>query len=573
MFVEYLRDLNLINNKHVPKRYLFASPEQRLELLRGLMDTDGYSDVRGICEFCSTIKQIADSVVHILHSLGIKLSRCDGPAKLYGRQTSWRYRVHFAADIPVFKIPRKLDRQMNRPKRRQGRTTLSQRYVVSVEPVPSVPVRCITVDSPSGLYLAGEAFIPTHNTRYGPIWSLKRCIDNHRSPEFLVIAPDNKLLKNRCLAEFESFLTTIGMVESKDFKINLSTGDMKIVFRWGLRPWSQSVFFLSGEVPSKITSYNAFGAWVDEPGLMVDEVFTRLYMRLRCPLAFYIQTLYTGTPEGITYFSERFSPPNVQPTDDSRFSESDTQLVLHGASHDNPYLSEDFLRTLEKEFGHDPSYYANYVLGRPASLSKDRFYFSFDERKNVGDWPPDPATTTLIPSFDNNVGQLTWAALQPFEDKYVVVADNGGKARNLQEACIQFIERFPPEIWGKHSMPVMGDAALHARSNQSYDTGFDVILDKLKPHYPRLFIQAARGNSFVEERNRCTNKALADGKLVVDRGALKVLESLKKVEMGPNGKPKKGPKDTKTHAMEAVDHALIELMPPQIMRSYSGLKG
>lgn len=38
------------------------------------------------------------------------------------------------------------------------------RQVVSVEPVPSVPVRCIRVDSPSHLFLAGEGMVPTHNT-------------------------------------------------------------------------------------------------------------------------------------------------------------------------------------------------------------------------------------------------------------------------------------------------------------------------------------------------------------------------------------------------------------------------
>lgn len=38
------------------------------------------------------------------------------------------------------------------------------RLVVSIEPAASVPVRCLTVDSPNSLYLAGKGFIPTHNT-------------------------------------------------------------------------------------------------------------------------------------------------------------------------------------------------------------------------------------------------------------------------------------------------------------------------------------------------------------------------------------------------------------------------
>jgi replicative DNA helicase len=36
--------------------------------------------------------------------------------------------------------------------------------VVSVTPVPSVPVRCVQVDNPDHLYLAGHSMIPTHNS-------------------------------------------------------------------------------------------------------------------------------------------------------------------------------------------------------------------------------------------------------------------------------------------------------------------------------------------------------------------------------------------------------------------------
>jgi len=50
-FFDSLRELNLIKNKHIPEEYLKASIEQRMELLRGLMDTDGYVDKRGQCEF------------------------------------------------------------------------------------------------------------------------------------------------------------------------------------------------------------------------------------------------------------------------------------------------------------------------------------------------------------------------------------------------------------------------------------------------------------------------------------------------------------------------------------------
>lgn len=44
------------------------------------------------------------------------------------------------------------------------------RRIAAVREVPSVPVRCIAVASPSHLFLAGRAMIPTHNTEAGVCW-------------------------------------------------------------------------------------------------------------------------------------------------------------------------------------------------------------------------------------------------------------------------------------------------------------------------------------------------------------------------------------------------------------------
>jgi len=49
-FWQKLQDLNLLNNKHIPDEYLRASQEQRLALLQGLMDADGYITKLRRCE-------------------------------------------------------------------------------------------------------------------------------------------------------------------------------------------------------------------------------------------------------------------------------------------------------------------------------------------------------------------------------------------------------------------------------------------------------------------------------------------------------------------------------------------
>lgn len=158
-----LRALNLLNNKHIPEIYLRASVEQRLELLQGLMDTDGTASKAGQCSFDGINKVLCDGVLELLLSLGFKSSIRIKDAKLYGRVISKCYSLQFFAykDTPVFKLTRKFLRQKETPK---ALTRNAYRQIVAVDPVSTRPVKCIMVDSPSKTFLAGEGMIPTHNS-------------------------------------------------------------------------------------------------------------------------------------------------------------------------------------------------------------------------------------------------------------------------------------------------------------------------------------------------------------------------------------------------------------------------
>jgi hypothetical protein len=157
-----LQTMGLRRNKHVPAVYLRASVDQRRALLQGLMDTDGYCDLRGQCELTTTCRALADGAVELILSLGCKAAVSEGVATLDGRVIGPKYRIKFLAPFPAFRLPRKLARQ----KTTGFRPTVTRRFIEAVEPVESVPVRCIEVDSPSRLYLVGRSMIPTHNSDY-----------------------------------------------------------------------------------------------------------------------------------------------------------------------------------------------------------------------------------------------------------------------------------------------------------------------------------------------------------------------------------------------------------------------
>jgi hypothetical protein len=164
-----LRQLGLLKTrvgaptKRIPPIYLRASIEQRRELLAGLMDADGTVSPQGTCQFDNTNEQLARDVHELASSLGFRVTIRKGRARLAGRDCGPKWTVAWTSPEPVFKLERKQIVHKERTARCNPER-YAHRYIVSVVPVPSVPVRCITVDSPSSLYLVGDTFIPTHNT-------------------------------------------------------------------------------------------------------------------------------------------------------------------------------------------------------------------------------------------------------------------------------------------------------------------------------------------------------------------------------------------------------------------------
>jgi phage terminase large subunit-like protein len=158
-----LRAVGLLGNKHIPAAYLRASIAQRRALLQGLMDTDGYISAAGQCEFTQVKRELAAQVFELVLSLGIKATMLTGVATLGGREIGPKFRVifHPREDQPCFRLPRKLARQAKRHSRRR---LSGSRRIVACERVAPVPVRCITVDSPSSMFLAGRSLVPTHNS-------------------------------------------------------------------------------------------------------------------------------------------------------------------------------------------------------------------------------------------------------------------------------------------------------------------------------------------------------------------------------------------------------------------------
>ncbi|WP_248761490.1 hypothetical protein [Pseudarthrobacter sp. SSS035] len=151
-----LRQLSCWRDKHIPEEYFLGSIEQCIALLQGLLDSDGCAAKTGII-FVGR-ERLSRDVFRLLSSLG------ERPTMAYSADTrsrdggTWRVSFNPRYVTKCFRLARKQAKVV--------RATRTETYIASIEPVESVPVRCIRVDAEDSLFQAGESCQLTHNTHH-----------------------------------------------------------------------------------------------------------------------------------------------------------------------------------------------------------------------------------------------------------------------------------------------------------------------------------------------------------------------------------------------------------------------
>lgn len=202
-----LTQLGLLGEeKHIPPHYLRASHQQRLDLLAGLMDSDGSITKDGRCSFYNTNPALVTGVVELVHSLGMKTRtrwRLAQKSSNVNSQLSVA-EVSFVAyaDTPVFKLQRKFARQPSK-----GRVSeTKRRRIVDVSPCETVPVRCIQVDTEDHLFLAGKGMIPTHNTEV-QVRKFLAFLARNRGTSGIFTFPNEKMFKSNSKTRIRPVVT------------------------------------------------------------------------------------------------------------------------------------------------------------------------------------------------------------------------------------------------------------------------------------------------------------------------------------------------------------------------------
>lgn len=151
-----LREINVFNNKHVPDAYKHASRSARMELLAGLLDTDGHQSNGGF-DFISVHEVLSRDVAFIARSLGLAayVKKC---IKTCGDFWNNYWRVSISGDCS--ELPLKLPR-----KQAAARTQIKDVQVTGIkciEPIGVGEYFGFEIDG-DRLFLLGD-FTVTHNT-------------------------------------------------------------------------------------------------------------------------------------------------------------------------------------------------------------------------------------------------------------------------------------------------------------------------------------------------------------------------------------------------------------------------
>ena len=158
-----LRDCRA-NTKFIPEIYLWNSIPNRIAILQGLMDTDGWISSDGkIIQYTTISEQLKDGVKFLVQSLGgiayesTKIPIYSYKGEKFNGQLAYTLTINLPNEIVPFRLGRKVIKC--KPKHKY----LPNRGIKSIEYIRDEECQCIHIDHPDHLYMTND-FIVTHNT-------------------------------------------------------------------------------------------------------------------------------------------------------------------------------------------------------------------------------------------------------------------------------------------------------------------------------------------------------------------------------------------------------------------------
>lgn len=481
--IECLKKHNIAGNRSqthfIPKVYKFGTVEDRIKLMQGLMDTDGYVDDRGHMSYTTTSKQLAEDVAFVVRSLGgvATITSDTGSYKdAYGEK-------HACGEVWTVFFRTKMDpdlcgltRKKNRAKYDfNGGNSEYGKRIIDVEYIGKREGRCISVSEPNGLYVVDD-FTVTHNSYLGSCWIVSSCF---RFPGIRAVIARKviKSVKESTFNTVKNVMSSWGLVKDVHYKIN--NVENTVTF------WNESTIFLKEleDAPSdpqfeRLGSNEYTIAFVDEVSEISEKAIEVLFSRLRWKVAETFKTprLLMTTNPCLTWVRSRF----VQDEDGNPVVTDINEAYVPFTLFDNP--DEQFrityrmgLSRIKDKATRERLLYGNWDFIDSGEMCA---YDSFDGEKhlimNLFEKKYD-SLKPVITSWDFNVSPYMsmFSAQINYEKKEVYILEECLGMPAQKENNTPKLSQKVANIWLRRGhvggIVITGDPAGKSRSSQTED--------------------------------------------------------------------------------------------------------
>lgn len=183
-----LKEYGLISKKSdekfIPKKFLYSDYEDRIELLRGLMDNDGYINKKTgtSCVYITTSEQLCKDILELIRGLGGKASFSikEGRYKRNDKYIKCKdvYQICFTIEENPFFVSRKKVLH-------KGTQYNFKKFITKIEKIRQEECQCIMVDDEEHLYVT-DGYTLTHNTETGKRFMAFAIGNNPNLPNMMV---------------------------------------------------------------------------------------------------------------------------------------------------------------------------------------------------------------------------------------------------------------------------------------------------------------------------------------------------------------------------------------------------
>ena len=494
--IQQLRELGIAGNKSkdhtIPRSYMYASIKERLELMQGLMDTDGYVDDRGHMSYTSVSKQLAEDVAWVVRSLGGVATVTTNPAG-YRRSDgsfqqcndSWDVQIRSKWGAELCGLTRKRERA--RSDFNGGVSELGKR-ITDIEYIGEQESFCITVSDPMGLYIT-DNFTVTHNSYLGSCWLISSCL---RWPDMRMVVARKTLksLRESTWNTIQSVAKSWGLEEQVHFKINNLSGEM-IFWNGSKIIMKEMAYSPSDPDYLRFGSSEFSGGFIDEVGEVDQRGVDVLFSRLRWKVAetTKVPKLFMSTNPCLGWVRDRFvldensEPVVCRPN----------EMYIPFSVYDNPDKNfvNAYVSSLYKIS--DPSVRERLLFGNwlYVDVNDAACYWKFDGAKHLVEGLRDSQYDPLRPlilSFDFNVAPYMSCLMAQidYENKVVYILEEIlGKPENKENNTPKFAEKIKSKLLAMgHTggVVITGDPAGLSRSTATEDgvNNYTILLSVLK---------------------------------------------------------------------------------------------